>query len=115
MVLVNTAIAIVADPAKMAEAFKLAVIAGRMAILSRLGKSSNYAMPSSPLTSLCMNSFSDVFGLYDCDTINTRIIAKTGGDVEHALASDGGDIDDFMALRSPAAKTYLEQIASKSQ
>lgn len=50
-VLVNTAIAVAADPVKMAEAFKLAIIAGRMAFLSRLGKSSNYAMPSSPLTS----------------------------------------------------------------
>lgn len=50
-VLVNTAIAVAADPARMAEAFKMAVIAGRMAFLSRLGQPSNFAQPSSPLTS----------------------------------------------------------------
>jgi len=35
----------------MAEAFKLAVISGRMAFEARLASSTNYASASSPLTS----------------------------------------------------------------
>ena len=49
-VLVNTAIAIAGNPVQMAEAFKLAVIAGRMAYLSGLGKQALKAVASSPLT-----------------------------------------------------------------
>lgn len=50
-VLVNTAIAVAGNPAAMARAFKMAVEAGRMAFESRLGKQTNFAMASSPLTS----------------------------------------------------------------
>lgn len=50
-VLVNTAIAVAGDPVEMAEAFKLAVIAGRKAFLAKLGTKSNSAVASSPLTS----------------------------------------------------------------
>lgn len=50
-VLVNTAIAIAGNPVEMAEAFKLAVIAGRKAFLSHLGNTSGIAVASSPLTS----------------------------------------------------------------
>lgn len=49
-VLVNTAIAIAGDPVAMAAAFKLAVTAGRMAFESKLGKTSDHAEASSPLT-----------------------------------------------------------------
>jgi thiazole synthase len=49
-VLVNTAIATSADPVKMAEAFSLAVKAGRLAYLSKLGPERQYAQASSPLT-----------------------------------------------------------------
>src|SRR4030042_895914 len=49
-VLVNTAIATAAEPVKMAEAFKLAVVAGRMAFLSGAAAESKKASPSSPLT-----------------------------------------------------------------
>lgn len=49
-VLVNTAIAVAGDPVKMAEAFKLAVEAGRMAFEARLAKPSGLAIASSPLT-----------------------------------------------------------------
>lgn len=49
-VLVNTAIAVAGDPTKMAEAFKLAVISGRMAFEAKLGKISHHAAASSPLT-----------------------------------------------------------------
>ncbi|KIO76364.1 thiazole synthase [Pedobacter lusitanus] len=50
-VLVNTAIAVSRDPVKMAEAFKIAVIAGRMAFEAKLGAINTYAVSSSPLTS----------------------------------------------------------------
>lgn len=50
-VLVNTAIAIASDPIRMADAFRLAVESGRMAYESGLGKISQSAEASSPLTS----------------------------------------------------------------
>lgn len=50
-VLVNTAIATAGNPVEMAEAFKLAVIAGRKARLAQLGSKSKIAVASSPLTS----------------------------------------------------------------
>lgn len=62
-----------------------------------------------------MNSFSEVFNLYDWDTVSTHILGKTAGDVEHALYSDGRDLENFMALISPAAAPYLEQMARRSQ
>jgi len=49
-VLVNTAIAVAADPNKMAQAFKLAVAAGRAAFESGLGATSDIASATSPLT-----------------------------------------------------------------
>jgi len=49
-VLVNTAIATAGDPVKMAEAFSLAVKAGRMAYLAGTGAVKEFAQASSPLT-----------------------------------------------------------------
>ncbi len=49
-VLVNTAIATAEDPVAMAEAFSLAVKAGRIAYEARLGVESHQANASSPLT-----------------------------------------------------------------
>jgi len=49
-VLVNTALAIAEDPARMAAAFRLAVIAGREARLAGPGAPSREARASSPLT-----------------------------------------------------------------
>ena len=49
-VLVNTAIAVSDDPVAMGRAFKLAVQAGRMAFEAKLGKQSEKAEASSPLT-----------------------------------------------------------------
>ncbi|HRH56062.1 MAG TPA: thiazole synthase [Chitinophagales bacterium] len=51
-VLVNTAIAVAQHPVQMAEAFKLAVIAGRMAYESKLAKISDTAEASSPISFL---------------------------------------------------------------
>ena len=50
-VLVNTAIAVAGDPVAMADAFRMAVIAGRQAFLAGLGGVSVHAEASSPLTS----------------------------------------------------------------
>ena len=49
-VLVNTAIAVSNDPVIMGRAFKLAVEAGRIAYEAKLGKTSEVAKASSPLT-----------------------------------------------------------------
>ena len=49
-VLVNTAIAIASDPSRMAEAFKVAVEAGRAAFEMGLGETAETAVPTSPLT-----------------------------------------------------------------
>ena len=50
-VLVNTAIAVADDPVMMADAFRLAVFAGRQAYLAGPGAVSSHANASSPLTS----------------------------------------------------------------
>lgn len=50
-VLVNTAIAVSANPVQMAEAFNLAVKAGRMAFEAKLASPVSHAVASSPLTS----------------------------------------------------------------
>jgi thiazole synthase len=54
-VLVNTAVATAADPAKMAQAFKMATIAGRTAYLSGPAAVSTKASASSPLTGFLTN------------------------------------------------------------
>ncbi|MCJ7729117.1 MAG: thiazole synthase [Sedimentisphaerales bacterium] len=54
-VLVNTAIATAADPPKMAESFKLAVYAGRIAHLSGAAAETKRAIASSPLTGFLRN------------------------------------------------------------
>ena len=48
-VLVNTAIAVAGDPVAMAQAFRMAVTAGRMAYESGLGAANQQAIASSPL------------------------------------------------------------------
>lgn len=56
-VLVNTAIAVSGNPTKMAEAFKIAVQAGRMAYEARLGAIYSHAVASSPLTAFLDDEF----------------------------------------------------------
>lgn len=50
-VLVNTAIAVSGNPVQMAEAFKMAVVAGRIAYEAKLALTVTHAIASSPLTS----------------------------------------------------------------
>ena len=59
--------------------------------------------------------FYDEIKKYDWDDTTRCIMAKTTRDVEIALGKEHLDVDDFMALISPAAAPYLEQMARKSQ
>lgn len=59
--------------------------------------------------------FTEIIDQYDWDDIRSRIYAKGARDVEVALASPRRDIEDFMALISPAAQPYLEQMAALSR
>jgi len=61
------------------------------------------------------DDFSQRWQQLDWDDIGLRIHSKTARDVERALASHQPDRDDFMALISPAAEPYLEQMAQRAQ
>ncbi len=59
--------------------------------------------------------FYDELKLYDWAETTAAINSKTSRDVEIALRKERLDIDDFMALISPAAAPYLEQMARLSR
>lgn len=59
--------------------------------------------------------FSDELKKYDWDETTARIASKTAADVERALGKTALNIDDFMALVSPAAAPYLEKMAALSR
>ncbi|MDR1723316.1 MAG: 2-iminoacetate synthase ThiH [Tannerella sp.] len=60
--------------------------------------------------------FKELINNYDWDEIKSRINGKTTADVEIALHKNRLlDVDDFMALISPAAKPYLEPMAALSR
>lgn len=59
--------------------------------------------------------FSDELEKISWDETTKSIYAKTDADVRRALAKDRLTVDDFMALISPAAEPYLEQMALKSR
>ena len=52
---------------------------------------------------------------YDWDETTARIQAMTAADVERALAKERLSDTDFMALISPAASPYIEQMARRSR
>ena len=52
---------------------------------------------------------------YDWDATTRQIMAMTASDVERALTREHLTDHDFMALVSPAAAPYLEQMAQKSK
>jgi 2-iminoacetate synthase len=60
-----------------------------------------------------MNTFKSVFENYDWDAIKTKIYQTTAQDVEQALAKKKRNLDDFLALISPAAQNYLEPMAQE--
>lgn len=59
--------------------------------------------------------FSDELKQYDWDATAGRIQSMTSQDVERALAKTHPDINDFMALVSPAADPYIERMAALSR
>ena len=61
-----------------------------------------------------MSTFKYVFEQYDWNTMQSKIYASTTKQVEQALAKSKRNLDDFLALISPAAQPYLEQMAQIS-
>ena len=59
--------------------------------------------------------FSEELQKYNWEETTSRIMGKTGADVERALRKQSLTDDDFMALVSPAAVPYLEQMAALSR
>lgn len=59
--------------------------------------------------------FSEELQKIDWDETTKCIASKTAHDVEVALSKENLNVDDFMALISPAAVPYLEPMARKSQ
>lgn len=59
-------------------------------------------------------SFSNIYRNQNWDLITGAICAKTSIDVEFALSKEKRNLQDFMALISPAAAPYLEQMAQLS-
>jgi len=58
--------------------------------------------------------FESVLDSYPWDEVKRDIYRKTSRDVEAALSVDRPGLDEFMALISPAALPYLEQMAQRS-
>ena len=58
--------------------------------------------------------FSEVLEKIDWDATTEAIYAKSDADVRRALAKNHLDVEDFMALISPAAQPYLETMAQLS-
>ena len=61
-----------------------------------------------------MTNFKSVFEHYDWETIQSKIYATTEMEVCNALAKSKRNLDDFLALISPAAKPFLEEMAQQS-
>src|SRR5690554_6855532 len=60
-------------------------------------------------------TFKDIFEQYNWDEVSRSIYAKSENDVVNALQKSKRDLEDFKALISPAAATYLEQMAALSR
>lgn len=61
-----------------------------------------------------MNNFASVFENYNWDEVQALIYNSTPREVEVAMAKNRRNLNDFMALISPAAQPYLEQMAQMS-
>ncbi len=61
-----------------------------------------------------MTTFKSVFEQYDWESIQSKIYQTSAKEVELALAKNRRNLDDFLALISPAAQPYLEQMAQIS-
>ncbi len=61
-----------------------------------------------------MGSFKNIFDNYNWEEVKNSIYSKTNHDVLLALGREKRTLEDFKALISPAAESYLEQMAQKS-
>lgn len=61
-----------------------------------------------------MNSFKNIFELYDWDTLEEEIYSYTPKDVEAVLEKDTISLEDFKVLISPASKDFIEPMAKRS-
>jgi 2-iminoacetate synthase len=59
-------------------------------------------------------SFHDIIQKYDPQQVIAEIEAKTATDVQQALSAEQLSNDDYMALLSPAAGNFLEEMAQKA-
>ena len=59
--------------------------------------------------------FSDELLHYDWEETSRRIYSSTTSDVERAISKERLSVEDYMALISPAAASYLEPMAAKSR
>ena len=59
--------------------------------------------------------FSDELEKIPWDETTARIAAMTEADVRRAMAKEHLDVEDFMALVSPAAEPYIETMARLSR
>lgn len=77
-----------------------------------------HAIASSPLTAFWkykkMKNFSDIINNYNWDSVREQIYSKNEADVLRALNSSNRNIEDFMALVSPAASFLLSKWHKKS-
>ena len=56
-------------------------------------------------------NFKNIFDTYSWEEQKSSIYSKTSKDVESALSSKKRTLEDFKALISPAAGSYIEQMA----
>ena len=61
-----------------------------------------------------MSTFKAIFEQYNWEEIKIKIYQSTAIDVERALAKSKKSLEDFMVLISPAAQSYLEEMAQMS-
>ena len=61
-----------------------------------------------------MNGFKDILNKHAWKETEASIYAKTKADVERALSRSRRNLEDFKALISPAAETYLEEMAREN-
>ncbi len=59
-------------------------------------------------------SFYDKIQEYNWDEVTNLIYSKTEADVQQALLKKNRNLNDFMALISPAADNFIEEMAQKS-
>jgi len=62
-----------------------------------------------------MSDFKDLLANYSPESIHQAVKKVTAKDVENALSKTEWNLEDFLALISPAASPYLETMAQKSR